>query len=226
MRLASRMPGNFALAGAAARSYPDCASRTPPTEYRRLVACASLALAIHLLAFGLIKPGFAPAPIAVPSRVLQWVFPAEPEPAAASASSAERPARIAHRGRSDPGAPSRSDAEPANTEKPSATVRAVPLPNRGAAELIESARAIARETGREHETRPSDNGMQTDRPLLPALDRKLTRPKAGEDRRADGLTCITTASGQAYCLQPPPDFARGGPAEATSIPQLLISAPR
>ena len=57
-----------------------------------------------------------------------------------------------------------------------------------------------------------------DRPILPQIDRALRHETPGERRLTNGLIRIVSTDGRVYCLQPIPDFARGGPVEMLSPP--------
>jgi len=90
-----------------------------------------------------------------------------------------------------------------------------PHPSR--TDLIESARKIIRQMTYEQGKQGQGASTPIDRPILPALDRALRERVAGEKRLVDGLIQITAESGRVYCLQAPPDFARGGPVEAMAV---------
>lgn len=86
------------------------------------------------------------------------------------------------------------------------------------ATLLTNAHAMARERLARDLRLPSDNPMPEERPFLPGLDRALKREPPGERYLGNGLTRVVTPSGRDYCLQAPPDFARGGPAVLLSVP--------
>lgn len=56
------------------------------------------------------------------------------------------------------------------------------------------------------------------RPVLPAIDAALYRPAPGEQRRADGLLKVVSASGRVYCLQAPSPSMGGGLVPVLSVP--------
>ncbi len=93
-----------------------------------------------------------------------------------------------------------------------------PQPRLDIAALLLSARAIAREEQARESPPFGGIARPQDRPVLPALDRALKREPPGEHYLGGGLTRVVTTSGRVYCLQAPPDFARGGPVEALAVP--------
>jgi hypothetical protein len=93
-----------------------------------------------------------------------------------------------------------------------------PVPAVSLDALLDSARAIARDDARRHRMPRPEDSDDNDRPLLPQLARALRREPPGETRFSDGMIKVVTASGSIYCLRPKPEFARGGPVDALSIP--------
>lgn len=188
---------------------------------RRLAICLLVALALHLLVFGTI--GIRPAPLQrpAPPLILRWAVPPQASSAAAEIAAEtgapeRQPARISA---SDFRGGRAASASPgAESAPPQGDANAWSLQPRGSAELIESARESARESSRDRPGHSPRSPVPEDRPILPGLDRALRKAGAGETRHADGLIRITAASGQVYCLRPPPDFARGGPVDMLSVP--------
>lgn len=132
----------------------------------------------------------------------------------------EPPAHIAPEAQARPSAGSRSltvagDKTPDKAVTDGDTASSPPP---ATAELIESARTLARSVAHEQGKSRQPGDALRERPFLPELDRALAKHSAGETRLANGLIRVTTASGTTYCLQPPPDFARGGPADMLSVP--------
>lgn len=182
----------------------------------------ALSLGLHLIALGAFGPSPRPILIEPTHAPLQWVD------LAPVVETRPPPARLRRVAPSPPRAQNVVPAEPVPRtpepdEKPAAEVLiSVPAQSRPSelplAEIMASARAIGRETARA-ETWPSqDPGAVEDRPILPQLDRALRRAAASERRLSNGLIRIVTAGGRVYCLQEPPDFARGGPAEMLAVP--------
>ncbi len=109
-----------------------------------------------------------------------------------------------------------ADETSANTGSGSDTIAPSPPTS---AELIESARRLARSVGREQERSTPANHALRERAVLPALERALAKHPASETRLGNGQIKITTASGTTYCLrQPPPDLAPGGLVEPMAVP--------
>jgi hypothetical protein len=67
-------------------------------------------------------------------------------------------------------------------------------------------------------TGTADQPAWLEKPRAPQIEHALKRQSPGEYPLSNGLIRVVSASGQSYCLQPPPDFARGGPVEPTSVP--------
>lgn len=96
------------------------------------------------------------------------------------------------------------------------------------ADLLDSARRMARDIGREGVRDGAAGGMiaaagrgvpsVVDRAALPELDRALRKRSAGEERLGGGILRITTESGRVYCLKPPSDLVRDGPVEPLAVP--------
>lgn len=218
------MFGKPVFADGAIRPWPHPAHLLCTPEYRRLAVCVLAALALHLLIFGLMEPPRKSGPIPVPSLILQWVplpsdrIAARPDVASKMGLPGNRPARSIRNNRGNLSVPSQFVADGTIMEKPRATGNTVYLPYRDSADLIESAGKIARNVARAPEERQQGNGALHERPFLPKLDRALRKGNAGEMRFTNGLIKITTESGRVYCLQSPPDFARGGPVDMLSVP--------
>lgn len=92
-------------------------------------------------------------------------------------------------------------------------------PGAASTELMDAARRIAREAGRQPSTL-GHRGNTDDYPAFPELARAMARGKLppGVTRFADGLLKVVTPSGSVYCLQPPPAFTHGGPTEPLAVP--------
>lgn len=96
------------------------------------------------------------------------------------------------------------------------------------ADLLEGARRMARDIGREAVREGMASGSMAaagraaptavDRPALPELERALRKRPLGEERLGGGIQRITTESGRVYCLKVPSDFARDGPGVALAVP--------
>lgn len=85
--------------------------------------------------------------------------------------------------------------------------------------VLDSARRLVRQFARERAAGASASDIvPPDRPALPELDRALRRPAAEEKRLANGIVKVATAFGTTYCLKPPPDLPRHGPADAVAVP--------
>lgn len=171
-------------------------------------------LGLHLLALNVLGPSGRPILIEPPNPPLQWVE-LTPAGTVEAAPQPVRMSRAASRPRRD------RDATPTTSAQgtsPSAPVpEQTPPPRLAIADLRTSARAIAREEpGREKSA--AENGPTEVRSILPQLDRALRREPAGEHRLANGLIRVMSAGGRVCCLQPPPEFARGGPVETLSVP--------
>lgn len=213
---------------------PNCANLPwrPAQQFRReqdkRVAVALLvALGFHLLMFGFMGSPRKSFPPAASPLIVHWVrgvsapprqLPPEPDRAADRSASGRRPQEIDRRDRQVHRAPMSFAADSAASDTPTATNDRVARQGPAAAELIESARTIAREMAHEHTKGQAANAMQADRPFLPVLDRALRKAEVGEERLASGMVRITTKSGRVYCLAPPPDMARDGPVAMLSTP--------
>lgn len=213
---------------------PYCASLPwrPPQQFRRaeakrLAVALLLALGLHILMFGLLKSprkSFQPAASPLVVQWMRWAsapprrLPAEPDRAVDRSSSGIRHHEIDRRDRQVHRAPISFAADGAASDTPTAASDREARQGPAAAELIESARTIAREMAHEHTQGQAANAVQADRPFLPALDRALRKAEVGEERLASGLIRITTKSGRVYCLTPPPDMARDGPLAMMSTP--------
>lgn len=196
-------------------------------EAKRLAVALLLALGLHLLMFGLLgspRKSFQPAASPLIVEWVRWAsapprqLPAEPDRAAGPSASDRRPQEIDRRDKQVHRAPMSFAADGAASDTPTAASDRVERRAPAAAELIESARTIAREMAHEHTQGQAANAMQADSPFLPALDRALRKAEVGEERLASGLIRITTKSGRVYCLTPPPDMARDGPLGMMSTP--------
>ncbi len=80
--------------------------------------------------------------------------------------------------------------------------------------LRDSVRRIARDEARHLPPSKGAEGQFVDRPVLPELAHALARKEASVTQLADGIVKVVTSSGSVYCLQPPPVFAQGGPAQS------------
>lgn len=210
---------------------------TDGAALRHLAPYLLLAVVLHgLLGLGLTLP--APASRLVPPPLrLSWRVPA-PVTVVESARPTGAPESLfaPERGplpRSPRGAQAAVPAPPMAMPVPSAP----PAPPASApvaessrapvsADLLDSARRMARDIGREAARDSALGGVggaggravTADRAVLPELDRTLRKRPAGEERLGGGILRITTESGRVYCLKPPPDFARDGPGEALAVP--------
>lgn len=207
------------LANSAMSAWQFSMYRIPKSKERRLAVCLSLALALHLLVFGLIKGTPIPSPHFNSPQVLHWVPMPSGGPTAAERVTHYGPqARVTQSDRGPPSVPSRSNTARGEVEEPRATDHMANLQHRSSAELMESGQDIVREMVSEQESASRGISMPEERPALPALDRALKKASAGEKYLGNGIVQITTKSGRAYCLQAHPDFTRGGPVEMLSIP--------
>ncbi|MDD5365691.1 MAG: hypothetical protein PHR30_10150 [Gallionellaceae bacterium] len=208
---------------------------TPYTR-RPLAVFLAASMGLHLFALGLYQPATPARPAPWRDTPLQWVD-LEPLPSQdVSGPQIARPVvktKSVHAG-SPPAAKPVVEAVPATAasspdtpgaEKTSSAPAAdisftAPPPRRrnlSTAEILELAREIARQSP--SEAMPPDRSvLPEDRAILPGLDRALRRKTPGERRYADGMIKMVTPSGQVYCLKPPPEFARDGPAEALAVP--------
>ncbi len=203
--------------------------RTDPTPQRRLALAFVAALGVHMLMFSLIK---LPATSVMPpdsSTALQWVdlsaLKSRPERDAQSV----KPARLETRRDNDvprhrenktavgqaPDVPPSPTLAPLATTQTTTSAPVIPDPEA----LMASARLVAREMARDRGDRSvtqADNPV--DRPFLPKLARALDKPRSSVQRYEGGLIKIITTGGRIYCVQEPPDFARGGPLDPLSVP--------
>lgn len=210
---------------------PSCSARSYWSQFashraedKRLALSVLAALLLHLLALSLIGTPYKSRPPQPPPLTLHWsrapsnvtdTPPGEqhtkPSAHIASGPHARFPAS------SHPAALT-IDKTPANADSGSDTTVTSPPT---AADLVESSRRLARSLAREQQrSTPADDTLPLrERPVLPALERALAKRPTGETHLANGLIKVTTASGTTYCLQqPPPELARGGPAEALAVP--------
>lgn len=206
---------------------PSCSARrywshfaSRRAEDKRLALGVLAALLLHLLALSLIGTPYKSRPAQPPSRTLHWSHAPNVADTPPGGQYAKPSARIAPGTHARVPANSRPaavtvDKTPANADSGSDTAFASPPT---AAELIESARRLARSMAHEQQrSTPADDTLR-EHSVLPALERALAKRPAGETRLANGLIKVTTASGATYCLQTPPELARGGPAEALAVP--------
>lgn len=233
---------------------PACVSRTEPLDLvgalprhgtdgaalRHLAPYLLLAVVLHgLLGLALTLP--APASrLELPPLRLSWRVPApatvaQPARPPESTQSQFAPER-GPLSRSPRGAQAAVPAPPMAMPVPSAPLApptsapaaSVTESSRApvSADLLDSARRMARDIGREAARDGAEGGLRgaggrtaaADRAVLPELDRALRKRPAGEERLGGGILRITTEAGRVYCLKPPPDFARDGPAEALAVP--------
>lgn len=191
-------------------------------EHRRLALGVLAALLLHLsvlAVLGLTTLGKLRPPLPT-ALILHWSHPPSNAAEAPAARAPTEPlAHIAPEAQGRPSASSRSvtvagDKAPDKAVIDGDTASSPPA----TAELIENARTLARSMAREQEKSRQPGDALRERPFLPELDRALAKHSAGETRLANGLIRVTTASGTTYCLQPLPDFSRGGPADMLSVP--------
>lgn len=189
------------------RQHPFDNFRTPPS--RRLALSVLAALTFHAFILALPRPPAERALRTASPLTLQWRTPASsiaPEThAAANALQGEN-------GKTP--APASPRSAPASGEQGGPDARPSPPTS---AELLESARRYLRQGPQRLAAQPAP---AEERPLLPALDRALRRQAAREEHLTDGSVRITTASGTRYCLNPPPDAARGGPLDPLAVPSI------
>jgi len=187
-------------------------------ELKRLTLGLLGALLLHVLIFSVMSAPGKLRPSLRPPLLLNWT---SPPPKAVKVPDA-RPSEDLHtRGaRASPPRPPASPRPLAIVDNKAIAPAAAssPPPSVPAAELLESAHATARSLAREQERSLTTSGKLGERPILPELERALGKRIAGETRLANGLVKITTASGTSYCLQPPPESARGGPAPMLAVP--------
>lgn len=209
---------------------------------KRLAPYLLAAAFLHGLAgLGLRLPDPAETQVPPPLR-LSWntppsqaavplpVQPSEPspEPVRTSGSrnlrgtAAVEPARVARVAIPEPSAP--AAVVPSNPSVPAVESARAPV----SADLLEGARRMARDIGREAARdgvvggNPAAAGRgvsaAVDRAILPELDRALRKRSVGEERLGGGILRITTESGRVYCLKPPSDLVRDGPVEPLAVP--------
>lgn len=196
-------------------------------QQQRLVLALVAALGLHLLILGLIKlpvPRITPP---APSMALQWVELPARKPRSEQVVPMNKPARPATRRGQDAPFDRGNKATPGKAAGVSVTQTIAPQPKTeftvpaplNPADLRATARSLAREMAREQ---GADAAVQQDdpanRPILPQLDQALRKPHPGVQRYEGGLVKIITAGGRIYCMQEQPNFARGGPADALSVP--------
>jgi len=188
----------------------------------RWIAFPALSLALHLIALGVFGSAWHPIPVASTPPPLQWVDLAPPIET--------RPTPLRSR-RETPSPPRQPEVAPSKpvaampepVETPSVATWAAPAPpsrppGLPLADLLTSARAIGREMAAREAPPPTDADTFAERPILPRLERALRREAAGERHLGDGLIRIVSAGGRVYCLQTPPEFARGGPTASMAVP--------
>lgn len=193
------------------------------TENRRLMMFVLIALGIHVLVLVQMRGPRTFVSFPAPPLVLRWAPPTqeriveEPPGVVETRLPDKRPVRLAQ---SSPKLAS-SSRQPGPGDPDGAKTREAGEPayptHRDAVELIESAREIVHKMVRESAHREGSR-VQDERSFQPELDRALKKTGAGEVRMAGGLIRVTTPSGRVYCMQAPPDFARGGLADVTSVP--------
>lgn len=182
----------------------------------RLAGSVAVALALHLLLFGLIRTPGEPALRNASPLFLQWRPLASSRAEDASGSNVEAPLPST---RGDSGSPeySRQTGAEAAAALPAAGAGSE-RPAIPAAEWADSARRMARQWVQEQESPRAPSMPLAERPVLPALARALRKEAPGETRLANGIVKITTAFGASYCLRTPPDFTRGGPLAPLAVP--------
>jgi hypothetical protein len=191
---------------------------------KRIALWTAVSLLMHVLLIGAFLSTSRPLRIATPSTALKWVELAHTPAVAAPSLRADLP----HRSLRSSGVLSAPLFEPAahSTIKlgsPAVSSMAnVPEqpspPGVSIADALVSARAIARETTGPAKPTANDADALLDRPFLPQLDHALRREAPSERHLANGLIRIVSADGRIYCLQTPPEFARGGPVEMLMVP--------
>lgn len=197
----------------------------PPCTRRRLAVFLAASIGLHLFALGLYQP--VPARSAPwPDTPLLWVDleppPARdlPGPKAAHPAAKSRRAYAGSPSVAKPAAPDTTEAETPSAVPTADLLISAPTTRQGSlpsAGILELAREIARQSS-SVTMPPEQPALPEERAILPGLDRALRRNTPGERRYADGMIKMVTPSGRAYCLKPPPEFARGGPAEALAVP--------
>lgn len=217
------------------------ASEAEAGAARRLAPYIVLAVFLHGLAVvGLRLPDPAETPVPPPLR-LSWRTPSSP---ASVPQPVQQPVPSSERVRASDarGSHAASAAEPVRVQRapvsdvfvPAAVQPPVAVPAAEAArppvttDLLEGARRMARDIGRET-VRDGVSGSSTasagrgapvlvERAALPELDRALHKRSAGEERLGGGILRITTESGRVYCLKPSSDLVRDGPVEPLAVP--------
>lgn len=184
----------------------------------------AVSLGLHVLLIGAFLSASRPLRIASSSAALQWVelarlraVTAPPLPVHTPQRQAgppsvlgvllNEPAALSPIKLESPTAPSMADTP----EQPSP-------PGVSIVDALAQARAIALETTGREEPPPDDAGGLLDRPILPQLDHALRHEAPDERHLANGLIRIVSADGRIFCLQTPPEFARGGPVEMLMVP--------
>lgn len=226
-----------------AEALPFCGTDT--STVRRLAPYLLLTMFLHgIVVLGLRLPDAAGKREPPPLR-LSWRAPASPAstslpvpPSVVSSRPLPEPAR-APDSRGQRAAPSVESVRVPRVTVPAASAPTV-LPSSPppapaveptrppvSADLLDSARRVARDIGRESARdgvtgSPAVAGrgapVAVDRAVLPELDRALHKRSAGEERLGGGILRITTESGRVYCLKPPADFVRDGPVDALAVP--------
>ncbi len=104
-----------------------------------------------------------------------------------------------------------------DTHSPETSSATPPTASFSTAEILESARVIARTGSPSGATLKAD--AKGERAILPALEHSLNKDKKvpGSMQMIDGLVKVTTPSGTEYCLRPPPTTAPGAGFEITVV---------
>lgn len=225
------------------RALPFCGSET--SAARRLAPYLLLAVLLHgVVVLGLRPPDVARKP-EPPQLRLSWRVPASlasaplpvqsavalssplPEPARTPDFRGQRAAPSVEAVRV-PRVPLPTVSTPAVLSSPSPVPAVEPTRPPASGDVLDSARRMARDIGRESVRDGAAGGVTTaagggvpavvDRTVLPELDRALRKRSAGEERLGGGILQITTESGRVYCLKPPSDLVRDGPVEPLAVP--------
>ena len=185
---------------------------------KRLAAFAAVSLGLHLMLMAAIRP-FRPLTLPDgPDTVLQWVDLPAPPLKADRRSALPTPIRPVSA--NQPPTQAASHAPPSATADIESTQAGTdtsqsPPSKLDTTILMDAARAVAHEMALEEKIPP--DFQPEGRPILPKFAQALQREAAGERYLGNGLIRIVTPRGQILCLQAPPDFARGGPAEMQSM---------
>ncbi len=191
---------------------------------KRIAVWTAVSLLMHVLLIGAFLSTSRPLRIATPSAALQWVELARVPTVVAPSP----PVHVPHQSARLPSVLSTPLFEPAAPSPIKLESPALPSmahapeppspPGVSIVEALASARAIARESTGPLKPKTKDADALLDRPFLPQLDHALRREAPSERQLANGLIRIVSADGRIYCLQTPPEFARGGPVEMLMVP--------